>query len=271
MRILRRILRTPEGALGTFILCSLVFVAIAAPWIAPYDSRTLNLRERLEPPSSRHLFGTDAVGRDLLSRVMNGTRVSLQAGLTIVSLACVVGSTLGLISGFFGKATGMLIMRITDIFVGFPALVLAIAVVAALGSGLSNGVIAVSFVWWPGYARLMHAQVLSLRRESYVEAANSIGASSLHILLRHILPNAGGAIIVKVSLDIGYAVLFVAALGFLGLGAQPPTPEWGALIAEARNYTFSYPWYPVFPGLALFVAVVGFNLLGEAITEVRST
>ena len=174
MKILRRILRTPEGILGTFILAALVFVAIAAPWIAPYDSRALDLRERLQPPSSRHLFGTDAVGRDLLSRVMNGARVSLSAGLTIVAIACVAGSTLGLISGFFEKATGMLIMRATDVFVGFPALVLAIAVVAALGSGLSHGVIAVSLVWWPGYARLVHAQVLALKRETYVEAAKEI-------------------------------------------------------------------------------------------------
>lgn len=270
MKILRRILHTPEGILGSLILCALIFVAIAAPWIAPYDSRTLNLRERLEPPSPQHLFGTDAAGRDLLSRVMNGARVSLIAGLSIVAIACITGSTLGLVSGFFEKAPGLVIMRITDIFVGFPALVLAIAVVAALGAGLSHGVMAVSLVWWPGYARLVHAQVLSLKRETYVEAARSLGASSLHILLHHILPNAIGPIIVKFSLDIGYAVLFVAALGFLGLGAQPPTPEWGALIAEARSYTLSYPWYPIFPGLALFVAVAGFNLLGEAITEARS-
>lgn len=270
MKTVRRILLTPEGLLGILLLGALLFVAIAAPWISPYDSRTLNLRERLEPPSAKHLLGTDASGRDLLSRIMNGARVSLPAGLTIVVIACIVGCTLGLFSGYFEGPIGMIIMRVTDIFVGFPALVLAIAVVAALGPGLSHGVVAVSLVWWPGYARLMHAQVLALKRETYVEAAHSIGAGAPRILTRHILPNALGPVIVKSSLDVGYAVLYVAALGFLGLGAQPPTPEWGALIAEARSYTLTYPWYPIFPGLALFLAVIGFNLLGEAVTEVRS-
>jgi len=270
MKTMRRILSTPEGVLAALILGAIVFVAIAAPWISPYDSRTMNLRERLKPPSAKHLLGTDSSGRDLLSRIMNGARVSLPAGLTIVGLACVVGCALGLFSGYFEGAIGMIIMRVTDIFVGFPALVLAIAVVAALGPGLTNGVVAVSLVWWPGYARLMHGQVLALKHETYVEAARSSGAMTSRILLRHILPNAVGPVIVKFSLDIGYAILYVAALGFLGLGAQPPTPEWGALIAEARSYTLTSPWYPIFPGLALFLAVVGFNLMGEAITEVRS-
>lgn len=265
-RLTKAFLR-PEGLIGSLLATTILIMAIFGHLISPYDPSKLSLREKLLPPSRTHLFGTDTVGRDLLSRVLIGTRISLQSGLIVVILASIVGCVLGMVAGYFGGILETIIMRLTDMFVGFPALILAIAVAAALGPGLSHGVIAVSFVWWPGYARLARGQTLVLKPEGYVEAARASGCSSTYILARHILPNAIGPFIVKMTIDVGYAILYVAALGFLGLGAQPPTPEWGAMIAEAHTYTLAYPWYPLFPGLALFVVVVAFNLLGEVLQD----
>jgi len=264
---LRTLLLRPEGVVGCTLGIVVLFVTVFGPFISPYEPSRINLRERLLPPSSAHLFGTDTVGRDLLSRVLIGTRISLQSGLIVVLLASTVGCTLGMVAGYFGGILETIIMRLTDMFVGFPALILAIAVAAALGPGLSHGVIAVFFVWWPGYARLARGQTLVLKLEGYVEAARASGCNGAYILARHILPNAIGPFIVKMTIDVGYAILYIAALGFLGLGAQPPTPEWGAMIAEARTYTLAYPWYPLFPGLALFVVVVAFNMLGEVLQD----
>jgi peptide/nickel transport system permease protein len=260
-------LKTAEGAAGATIVLLMVLAAVVGPYVTVYDPTTLDFRNKLLPPSGSHFFGTDVVGRDLFTRVIHAAPVSLKAGCIVVLVASVLGTALGLMAGYYGGLTEAVIMRATDMFVGFPALVLAIAVVAALGSGLTNGVAAVTVIWWPGYARLVRGKTLTVKPEMYVEAARAIGSSNARVITRHILPNILGPLMVKMTLDIGYAILYVAALGFLGLGAQPPTPEWGVIIAEARSYTLSFPWYPLFAGLALFVTVVGFNLLGEGLEK----
>ncbi len=268
MQRLLKALRTTEGTIGTALVLFIVLVAVIGPHFTPYSPSKLDFANKLAPPSGTHLFGTDAAGRDLFSRVIHAAPVSLKAGCLVVILASSIGTTLGLLAGYFGGVTETIIMRLTDMFVGFPALILAIAVVAALGSSLNNGIMAVVVVWWPGYCRLIRAKTMTIKPELYVEAARALGCSSFHIIFRHILPNLMGPLSVKMTLDIGYGILYVAALGFLGLGAQPPTPEWGQIIAEARGYTLSYPWYPAFSGLALFISVIGFNLLGETIHKI---
>ena len=197
-----------------------------------------------------------------------GTGLALQVGIVIISLAATIGVTLGAVAGYFGRWIDDLIMRITDIFLAVPALVLAIAITAALGKGITNVMIGISLVWWPGFARLTRSLVLSLKEEAFVEAANGIGASHTRILFRHILPNAVSPIIVKMSTDFGFAVLTAAALGFIGLGAQPPTPEWGAMINDGRAYFPSEWWVATFPGLAIFVVVFSWNLLGDGLRDV---
>jgi len=267
MRRLTKALFTPEGILGTSLVIIVILAAIIGPFVVPYKPTKTNVLNKLLPPSSTHFFGTDIVGRDLFSRVLDATHISLQSGITVVLFASAIGCTLGMLAGYLGGFVETIIMRITDMFVGFPALILAIAVVAALGAGLTHGVIAVTFIWWPSYARLTRGQTLSLKPELYIEAAKALGASNVRVIFRHIFPNLIGPITVKMTVDIGYAILYVAALGFLGLGAQPPTPEWGQMIAESRTYTLGYPWYPISPGLALFLTVMGFNLLGEALQD----
>jgi len=223
--------------------------------------------DRLKAPGYPYWFGTDNVGRDIFSRVFMGTGLALQVGIVIIFLASVIGVTIGATAGYFGGITDDLLMRITDIFLTVPALVLAIAVTAALGKGIINVMIGISLVWWPGFARLTRSLVLSLREEVYVEAAHSIGVRQIDILVRHILPNILSPIIVKMSTDFGFAVLTAAALGFIGLGAQPPTPEWGAMINDGRNYFPDDWWVSTFPGMAIFLMVFSWNLLGDGIRD----
>jgi len=256
---------------GLAILLLVLVIAIIAPFVVPYPedaTGATHVMERLKPPSMTHFFGTDKVGRDIFSRVLMGTGLALQVGTTIILMAATIGITLGSIAGYFGRRVDDLIMRITDIFLAVPALVLAIAVTAALGKGITNVMIGISLVWWPGFARLTRSLVISLKEEPFVEAANGIGASHSRILFRHILPNAVSPIIVKMSTDFGFAVLTAAALGFIGLGAQPPTPEWGAMINDGRAYFPSEWWVAVFPGLAIFLVVFSWNLLGDGIRDV---
>ncbi|MBO67550.1 MAG: D-ala-D-ala transporter subunit [Acidiferrobacteraceae bacterium] len=256
---------------GLAILSLVLVVAIIAPFVVPYPedaTGATHVMERLQPPSKAHFFGTDKVGRDIFSRVLMGTGLALQVGTTIILMAATIGITLGSIAGYFGRRVDDLIMRITDIFLAVPALVLAIAVTAALGKGITNVMIGISLVWWPGFARLTRSLVISLKEEAFVEAANGIGATHFRILFRHILPNAVSPIIVKMSTDFGFAVLTAAALGFIGLGAQPPTPEWGAMINDGRAYFPSEWWVAVFPGLAIFLVVFSWNLLGDGIRDV---
>jgi peptide/nickel transport system permease protein len=228
----------------------------------------MNLANRLKPPSSEHWFGTDEMGNDLFSRVVLATRTSLWVGLTIVGIATLVGVPLGIMAGYFGGWPRAVIMRITDIFLSVPGIVLALAIVAALGAGILNGIIALSIVWWPGYVRLVEAKALSLRNEPFVEAARAVGAGHVRILAVHILPNCTSPIIVKGSMDMGLAILAAASLGFIGLGAKPPAPEWGAMISVARTYMPNWWWYAVFPGFAIYLTVLGFNLFGDGLRDI---
>ena len=257
--------------IGLSLLILLVIVAFAAPYIAPYPEDAIgktHVTERLLPPSVEHFFGTDKVGRDIFSRVIMGTGLALQVGVVIIFLASAIGVTIGGIAAYAGGWVDDVLMRITDIFLTVPALVLAIAITAALGKGITNVMIGISLVWWPGFARLTRSLVLSLKEDAFVEAADGIGSSHARILFRHILPNAISPIIVKMSTDFGFAVLTAAALGFIGLGASPPTPEWGAMINDGRERFPDEWWIATFPGLAIFVMVFSWNLLGDGLRDV---
>lgn len=269
-RGVRRFFRNILSAVGLVALLALVTIALVAPAIVPFpEDAEGNIRAsaRLQAPDTTYYFGTDNVGRDIYSRVLMGTGLALRVGFVIIFLASLIGVTIGALAGYFGGWVDDLLMRITDIFLTVPALVLAIAVTAALGKGIINVMIGISLVWWPGFARLTRSLVLGLREEVFAEAARSIGAGHLRILFRHILPNTLSPIIVKMSTDFGFAVLTAAALGFIGLGAQPPTPEWGAMINEGRDYFPSDWWVSTFPGMAIFVMVFSWNLLGDGVRD----
>lgn len=261
----RRLAQSPEGLVGVGLLVIMLVLAVFGSRIVPYDPLEISFTDKLQRPSVQHWFGTDEAGRDVFSRVIVGTRISLVAALVVILLATAIGVPVGLMSGYLGGWTDHVAMRITDMFVGFPALILAIAVAAAIGPGLTHGMIAVSVVWWPGYARLMRGEVLALRSRLYVEAARALGVTDARIVFRHILPNTLTPLIVKMTSDVGYAILYIASLGFIGLGAPPPMPEWGTMIADARSYLLGYWWYPTFPGVALSLAVIAFNLSGDAL------
>lgn len=249
------------------ILLVLLAAAVAPRLFAAADPVATSLRERLRAPSVGHPFGTDEFGRDLWSRVVHGTRYSLGAGLGTVVLALLVGGTVGMVAGVGSRRLDGLLMRIVDVFLAFPYLALAIAVGAILGRSLEHAVVALAVAWWPQYARLMRGQMLTVRSAEFVEAARSLGAGGVRIALRHLLPNCASPLLVKASLDVGYAILAVAGLSFLGLGVAPPTPEWGALISAGRNYMLRAWWYLVFPGLAIFLAVMACNLIGDGLRD----
>ena len=265
-----RVLANPLSAIGLVLALVLILIALAAPLLVPYDPLTIDAANRLLPPSPTHPFGTDEAGRDIFSRVLYGTRPSLLAATVILGLASVVGTVIGLVAGFRGGRVDELLMRLTDMFLAFPALVLAMGAAAALGPSFFNAMIAIAIVWWPWYARLVRGQALHLKHELFVYAARVAGASERRIVLRHILPNCWTPIIVQMSLDVGYAILTMASLSFIGLGAQPPAPEWGAMVAVGRDYILDQPWYVAFPGMAIFVAVMAFNLLGDGLQEALS-
>jgi len=269
-RYARAYARNASSMLGLAIVVLFLLVAAAGPWIVPYpeDARgAVHLDVKLRPPSHAHWFGTDEVGNDVYTRVVLGARVSLQIGLIITVLAAIIGVPLGIVAGYAGGAAGELIMRATDVFLSVPALVLALAVVGALGPGILNAMLALSLVWWPGYVRLVQAKTLALAQETYVEAAQAGGAGRTRIVMLHILPNCVSPIVVKASMDMGSAILAAASLGFIGLGAQPPHPEWGAMISHGRNYLPTWWWYSAFPGLAIYLTVLGFNLVGDGLRD----
>lgn len=265
-----RFRRNPLSMIGLVLLIFILIIALIAPYIVPFPEDAagrIRATARLTAPNETFYFGTDHVGRDIFSRVLMGTGLALQVGVVIIVLATTIGVTVGAIAGYFGGWVDDLLMRITDIFLTVPALILAIAVTAALGKGITNVMIGIALVWWPGFARLTRSLVLSLREEPFVEAARGIGAGSLRVLFRHVLPNALSPIIVKMSTDFGFAVLNAAALGFIGLGAQPPTPEWGAMINDGRAYFPQRWWVATFPGMAIFVLVFSWNLLGDGLRD----
>jgi peptide/nickel transport system permease protein len=265
-----RLRANPVSMFGLVLAIALIGVAIAAPIIAPYDPVNLDPRNRLLPPSAMNWFGTDDGGRDILSRVVFGARYSLLAAAVVLSLAVTVGTAVGLVAGFAGGKIDEALMRLTDMFLAFPALVLAMGISAALGASLANSMIAIAVVWWPWYARLVRGQTLRLRQEQFIDAARASGAGDAHMILRHILPNCWTPIIVQVSLDVGYAILTTASLSFIGLGAQPPTPEWGAMVSIGKDYILNQWWMATFPGLAIFLTVMAFNLLGDGLQEALS-
>ncbi|WP_428658848.1 ABC transporter permease [Reyranella sp.] len=263
--------RSFASSLGLGLVAIIVLLALLGPWIVPYPDDVaggVNLTGKLQSPSAAHWFGTDEVGNDILTRVIIGARLSLLVGIGITFAAAAIGVPLGILAGTAGGKVRETIMRITDLFLSVPGLVLAIALVAALGPGIVNAMIALVLVWWPGYVRLAESKALSIRGEPFIEAARVAGAPGLRILWRHVLPNSISPIIVKMSMDIGQAILAVASLGFIGLGAKPPTPEWGAMISIARGYLPDWWWYAVYPGAFIYASVLGFNLLGDGLRDI---
>ncbi|WP_068498578.1 nickel transporter permease [Paenibacillus kribbensis] len=253
---------------GLSIIVFFVIIALIAPWIAPFDYKEQNLVSRLQSPSAEHWFGTDDLGRDLLSRTLYGARISLWVGFLSVIGSMIVGTALGLIAGFYGKWADMVISRLFDILLAFPGILLAIAIVAILGPSLENALYAIAIVNVPTYGRLVRSKVLSVKTEEYITSAKALGANNARIILRYILPNSLTPIIVQGTLGIGTAIIEAAALGFLGLGAQPPEPEWGKMLSDSRQYIQNAPWTVIFPGISIMLTVLGFNLMGDGLRDV---
>lgn len=259
------------AAAGLAIIVLSILMAVFAPWIAPYPEQgrgASNLEKRFEAPSAQHLMGTDREGRDVLSRVIFGARIPLIISFVVTAAIVIIGVPLGGLAGYYGGKIDEVIMRITDIFLAFPSLILAIAFVAFLGPSIRNVMIAIVVSWWPWYTRLVRGMAVSLRERAYVEAAQTMGVGNFTIIRRHILPNAFGPVIVQMTLDIGTVILAAAALSFVGLGAQPPAPEWGLMVAEGREYILQQWWMGTFPGLAILILVLAFNLVGDGLRDV---
>nr|WP_245891475.1 ABC transporter permease [Planifilum fimeticola] len=265
--VLRSLLRHRSALIGGVIVLFFLMIALLADFIAPYDFAERS-EDLLQPPSAEHWFGTDETGRDIFSRVLYGARISLRVGFFAIAGSIVIGSFLGLIAGFYGGWRDVVISRLFDILLAFPSILLAIAIVAMLGPGLNNALLAIAIINIPTFGRLMRSQVLSVKQEDFVLAARAMGMTNRRILFRHILPNSWTPIMVQGTLGFATAVIEAAALGFLGLGAQPPQPEWGTMLADARGFIQLAPWTMVFPGLAIMLTVLGFNLLGDGMRDV---
>jgi peptide/nickel transport system permease protein len=265
----RRLLSSPVARAGLVIVCAFILTALLAPLVHHYDPKTdSSLADRLRPPTGEHPFGTDSLGRDILVRVVHATRVSLGLGISSVVVAAAIGSLLGLLAGYAGRTWDLVIMFCMDILLAFPGTLLAIAIVAMIGPGLRNSLLAISTVAIPIYARIARGAVLELRELEFVTAGRAIGGSDPHVVMRHIFPNTLPPLIVQTTLAIAFAILEAAALGFLGLGAQPPTPEWGAMLADSYKYFTSGAWWVFFfPGVAIMLSVLGFNLLGDGLRD----
>jgi len=264
----RRARRLRNLAIGGVLVGGLVFTAALAPVIAPFDPvRDADLNNYLRPPGAPHLLGTDTFGRDVFSRMIYGARISLGVGIAVQAAALAIGLTLGLLAGFYGGRVDQWIMRLAEVVFAFPGLLFAIAIMAAIGPSLYNVFLALGLVGWTSLARVVRGQVLSLKEQEYVEAARAVGASNARIIARHILPNTLAAVTVLVTLGIGGAILAEASLSFLGLGAQPPQPSWGSMLSAGRDYLLQAPWLSLYPGLAIFLTVMGFNLLGDGIRD----
>jgi peptide/nickel transport system permease protein len=261
---LRALLANRLAVGGLLVLAVLVLAALFGPALAPHPVNAIDVQGRLQPPGAEHWFGTDELGRDIFSRVLVAAKVSLQVGAIAVSISLVAGVLLGLVAGFYGGKVDDVLMRLMDMLFAFPAILLAIAILAVLGPGLANAMIAIGIVYTPIFARITRASVLSVREEVFVRAARSIGASDVRILRLHILPNVLAPIIVQTSLSLAFAILSEAALSFLGLGVQPPQPSWGRMLFDGRGFIEQAWWMGVFPGLAIFVTVLAFNIVGDA-------
>lgn len=263
----RRFRRNHLAVAGLLILLLLVFIAIFAQQLAPYDYKESNMPQSLKPPSAAHWLGTDELGRDILSRIILGARVSLKVGVEAVVISLLVGILLGAMAGYYGGWIDNVIMRFMDIMLAFPPLLLAIAFMAVLGRGLDNAIIAIGIVSIPEYARIVRGSVLSVKENDYVQAARAIGDTDTQVILHHVLPNVMAPIIVRATLGVSAAILEAAALGFLGLGVQPPEAEWGAMLGSGRSAIFSAPHIITFPGIAITVTVLAFNILGDGLRD----
>lgn len=266
--ILRSGLKNISFKLGGMVFLSVVLTAVFAPIIAPYSYDEMHIPDALKPPSSKYLFGTDQYGRDIFSRIVYGSRIALKVGVLVVIIETVIGVSLGLLAGYYGGKIDKVISFITDVFWAMPPLVLALAVVTLLGPGLMNVMIAIAVVSWAQFTRVVRAKSQSLKNMPFVEAGKAIGESDISIMLRYILPNTMGAIIVLSTLALPSAILSTTAMGFLGLGAQPPAPDWGVMLSEGVSYIKTAPWISIFPGLAIVYTVLGFNLLGEGLRDI---
>ncbi len=265
--LLRALFDSPVTIFAVAILAVVLFMAIAGEAIAPYGANEINVMNQLQPPSAEHFFGTDELGRDVFSRVIIAARVSVEVSLVSVTLALLMGVTIGLTSGYFGKWVDVVGMRSMDVIFSFPVVLLALAIVAMLGPGVVPAMIAIGVVYTPYFARITRASVLSVREETYIRAARSIGASDVRIVRLHVLPNVMAPIIVQTSLSLAFAILTEAALSFLGLGVQPPQPSWGRMLFDGRGFLSEAWWMAVFPGLAIFLTVLALNLIGDALRD----
>jgi len=270
--VLRRLVKHPSGIAGALVTLLFFAVALLAPWLSPYDPLAQDLDRRLQGPSRAHPLGTDDFGRDVLSRVMHGARISLTVGFISIGIAAAGGLILGLVAGFYtagcwGRLIDVVIMRTSDILLAFPAVLLAIAIVTAFGPGLRNAMLAIAVIYLPRFIRIVRASILVEKEQTYIEAGQALGVSNRRLLFRHLLPNAMSPVIVQATLGLAEAIIEAAALSFLGLGATPPTPEWGAMLSEGRSYLRLAPWVTFFPGMAIFLIVVSFNLLGDGLRD----
>ncbi|HEV8469786.1 MAG TPA: ABC transporter permease [Candidatus Limnocylindria bacterium] len=266
-RSTRRIRGNVGAMVGIALLLVVLGMAVFADIIAPYPSTAQDLGHALQPPSLAHWFGTDTVGRDIFSRVVAGSRISLQIVILVLGVALTIGGALGSLAGYYGGLVDEIVMRVADVFFAFPHFLLAMAVVAALGPGLQNAMIAIAVAYWPRYARLIRASILKARAEPYIEAARSVGCLDRRIIVRHLMPNSVAPVLVQATMDAGIAILTTASLSFVGLGAVPPTPEWGAMVAGGRNYILTAWWIPTFPGILISIAVAGFMFLGDGLRD----
>ena len=265
--VFNRLKRNKMAMFGLVIIILLIFLAVFADFIAPYGYDDQNLKDRLTPPNSQYLLGTDNFGRDILSRIIYGSRISLQVGFIAVGISAIIGGALGAIAGYYGGKLDNFVMRAMDILLAIPSILLAISIVAALGPGLQNVMIAVGIGSIPSYARIVRASVLSIRDQEFVEAARAVGANDFRIITKHILPNAMAPIIVQATLGVAGAILSAAGLSFIGLGIQPPTPEWGAMLSSGREYLRDNWYVATFPGLAIMITIFALNLLGDGLRD----
>ena len=263
----KRLKRNKLALFGLSIVILLILVAIFAPFIAPYDPIARVKEDSLQPPGAKYWFGTDILGRDIFSRVIYGSRISLMVGIVAVGISLMIGLTLGALSGYFGNISDTVIMRIADIFFAFPYILGAIAIMTVLGPGIFNIFIAIGILGWASFARIFRGSILSIKNKEYIEAARALGASNFRIISKHIFPNAFAPIIVYGTMTVGTAIIVEAALSFLGIGVQPPTPAWGKMLSEALDYIDIASWMMIFPGLAIVITVLGFVLLGDGLRD----
>lgn len=267
VRLVRRILRSPLSVVGIVLVLIILLTALFAPLIATHSPTEVDLLSKLEAPSAEHYFGTDEVGRDIFSRIVYGTRISLRIGLLVVLISFPIGTILGAIAGYIGGRVDQVIMRITDVFLSFPGIILAMSIAAALGPSIENVMLALAATWWPWYTRIVRSSVLSIKNSEFIEASRALGANPFRILFKEVIPNAIAPATIQASLDLGFVILSAAGLSFIGLGAQPPSPEWGAMLSNSREILRDAWWAATFPGVAILLTVLGFNLLGDGLND----